>query len=557
MDTLIGLLSEAAAKFPDSTALEGEVEGRGRVSLTRRGLLGRASALARALMEAGAKPGDMVALLAPNQPEWAVGYFGVLLAGGVFVPLDVNLKDGELANVLSRARPVCLLTDSGGEERARALAKGASAPCGVLRFDGEREAGPAPAELPGAGRGADDLALISFSSGTTGAPKGVMLTHGNIASNVRAVLGTFEAGEGDVFLSILPLHHMFESTGGLLIPLMSGAGVRYLASLNPRLIADAMRGEGVTICLMVPALARLIHKRVFSGVESLAGAKRVAFRLLFALSGLCLSMGWRVGGRLFPQVRKSLGENLRYFVSGGAALDAGVARDLLALGIEVIQGYGLTETSPITHANPPGARNRIGTVGPPIPGVEARVEPVEGADAGEGEVLIRGPNVMRGYFENPELTAEVLREGWFRTGDVGRVDAAGYLTICGRSKNVIVSESGRNVYPEEVEEHLLGSAWFREACVLGRRTPRGGEEVFAVLALDPEAAGLPEGREERTALADAELRRLGAQLADYKRPAGFFLWLDEEMPKTTTRKHKREDIKAALRALPEFSPEDF
>lgn len=559
MDTLISLLDEAAAKFPDSVALEGEVEGRGRVALTRADLIGRASALARALMEAGVKPGDMVALLAPNRPEWAVGYFGALLAGGVLAPLDVNLKDGELANVLERARPVLLLTDAGQEARAAALARGASSACGTLRFDEEREAVPAasPDELPGAGRGADDLALISFSSGTTGAPKGVMLSHGNIASNVRAVLGTFEAGEGDVFLSILPLHHMFESTGGLLIPLMSGARVHYLASLNPRLISDAMRSEGITICLMVPALARLIHKRIFSSVEALTGAKKMVFRLLFAVSGLCLSMGRRVGRFLFPRVKKSLGEHLRYFVSGGAALDPAVARDLLVLGIEVIQGYGLTETSPITHANPPGARNRIGTVGPPIPGVEARVEPVEGADAGEGEVLIRGPNVMRGYFENPRMTAEVLREGWFRTGDIGRLDEAGYLTICGRSKNVIVSESGRNVYPEEVEEHFLKSGWFREVCVLGRKTPRGGEEAFAVLALDPEAAGLPEEEEERAALADAELKRLGAHLADYKRPTGFFLWPDEELPRTTTRKHKREDIKAILRARPEFSPEDF
>ena len=216
----------------------------------------------------------------------------------------------------------------------------------------------------------------------------------------------------------------------------------------------------------------------------------------------------------------------------------------------------MTETSPVTHANPPGAPNRIGTVGPPIPGVEARIVPVEGADEGEGEILIRGPNVMQGYYENPELTAEVLRDGWFHTGDIGRLDSDGYLTICGRSKNVIVSEAGKNIYPEEVEEQLLESEWFQDVCVIGRKTPRGGEEVFAVVVLDPEA-DLPQEDEERAALADSELKRFSADLADYKRVAGFFLWLEEELPKTTTRKHKREDIKAILRERPEFSADDF
>ena len=558
MDTLIDLLKETTAKFPDSVALEGDLEGRGRVRLTRRQLCEKAVALARELIDAGVKPGDFVALLAPNQPEWGVGYYGALLAGGVLVPLDVNLREGELANILEKARPVCLVTDTSEQERANALVDGLASNCTVLRIDVEREVDPVSSldALPGAERGPGDLALVSFSSGTTGTPKGVMLSHGNITSNVRAVLEPFFAGEDDVFLSILPLHHMFESTGGFLIPLAAGARVHYLSSLNPRLLVEAMQNEGITICLMVPALARLIHKRIISNVDSLSGAKKIIFNMLFGISGVCLSMGLRVGHLLFSQVKKNLGPNLRYFASGGAALDPKIARDLLILGIEVLQGYGLTETSPVTHANPPGAPNRIGTVGPPIPGVEARIVPVEGADEGEGEILIRGPNVMQGYYENPELTAEVLRDGWFHTGDIGRLDSDGYLTICGRSKNVIVSEAGKNIYPEEVEEQLLESEWFQDVCVIGRKTPRGGEEVFAVVVLDPEA-DLPQEDEERAALADSELKRFSADLADYKRVAGFFLWLEEELPKTTTRKHKREDIKAILRERPEFSADDF
>ncbi len=558
MDTLIHLLKEATAKFPDTIALEGDVEGRGRVTLTRKELCGKSVALACELMDAGVKPGDFVALLAPNQPEWGLGYFGALLAGGVLVPLDVNLKEGEIANILEKARPVCLMTDAREGERATKLAGELASACSVLRIDDEREPDHAASldSLPGAERGPDDLALVSFSSGTTGTPKGVMLSHGNITSNVRAVLEPFFAGEDDVFLSVLPLHHMFESTGGFLIPLAAGARVHYLSSLNPRLLVEAMQNEGITICLMVPALARLIHKRIMSNVESLSGAKKIIFKMLFGISGICLSMGFRVGHVLFSQVKKNLGPNLRYFASGGAALDPKIARDLLVLGIEVIQGYGLTETSPVAHVTPPGAPNRIGTVGPPIPGVEARLVPVEGADEGEGEILIRGPNVMQGYFENPDLTAEVLRDGWFHTGDIGRIDSDGYLTICGRSKNVIVSEAGKNIYPEEVEEQLLESAWFQDVCVIGRKTPRGGEDVFAVVVLDPET-DLPQEDEKRAALADSELKRLSAHLADYKRVAGFFVWPEEELPRTTTRKHKREDIKAILRERPEFSLDDF
>ncbi len=558
MNTLIDLLKETTAKFPDSVALEGDVEGRGRVTLTRRQLCGKAAALARELIDAGVKPGDFVALLAPNQPEWGVGYYGTLLAGGVLVPMDVNLKEGEIANILEKARPVCLVTDASEQERANVLVNGLASTCVVLRFDVEREVDPVASldALPGAERSPEDLALVSFSSGTTGTPKGVMLSHGNITSNVRAALEPFLVGQDDVFLSILPLHHMFESTGGFLIPLAAGARVHYLSSLNPRLLVEAMQNEGITICLMVPALARLIHKRIMSNVESLSGAKKFVFKMLFGISGFCLSMGLRVGGLLFSQVKKNLGPNLRYFASGGAALDPKIARDLLIFGIEVLQGYGLTETSPVAHATPPGAPNRIGTVGPPIPGVEARIEPVEGADEGEGEILIRGPNVMQGYFENPELTAEVLRDGWFHTGDIGRLDADGYLTICGRSKNVIVSEAGKNIYPEEVEEQLLESEWFQDVCVIGRKTSRGGEEVFAVVVLDPEA-DLPQEDEKRAALADSELKRFSAHLADYKRVAGFFLWPEAELPRTTTRKHKREDIKVILRAHPEFSADDF
>ncbi len=557
MENLIQLIDNAAREFPDSAALEGDVEGAGRVSLSRTALLRRAAALAGRLIAAGVGPDDPVALLAPNRPEWAIGYFAALLAGGVFIPLDVNLRTGELSNVLGRSGAVVLLTDGTKLDDARDLAMALSAPIQLFRIDEPVEAEVHPlTNWPGAERGADDLAVISFSSGTTGTPKGVMLTHGNIASNARATAAPFPCGEQDVFLSILPLHHMFESTAGLLVPLIKGARIYYLASLNPRVMNEAMAREGITVCLMVPALARLMHRRIMTAATEAGGFKALAFKALFGLSRAALAAGLRLGGTLFPQVRERVAPRLRYFASGGAALDPAIARDLLALGIEIIQGYGLTETSPVTHANRPGKGNRIGTVGPPIEGVEVKIAPIESAAAGEGEILIRGPNVMKGYFGNPELTEEVLRDGWFHTGDVGRVGRGGYLTICGRSKNVIVTESGKNIYPEEVEAELARSPMFSAACVIGKKSPRGGEDVFAVVVLDPDTA-ISGSETERDEVVRSELARLSSALADYKRVSEFIVWPGEEMPRTTTHKFKREDIKDALRKMPQYGPGDF
>ncbi|MBT3350223.1 MAG: AMP-binding protein [Nitrospinaceae bacterium] len=557
METLIQLIDCAAREFPDTVALEGDVEGAGRISLTRTALVRRAAALAGRLVAAGVGPDDPVALLSPNRPEWAIGYFATLLAGGVLIPLDVNLRTGELSNILGRSGAVVLLTDGTKLEDARDLAMALSAPIQLFRIDEPVEADIHPlANWPGAKRSAGDLAVISFSSGTTGAPKGVMLTHGNIASNARATAAPFPCGEQDVFLSVLPLHHMLESTAGLLVPLIKGARVYYLASLNPRVMNEAMAREKISICLMVPALARLMHRRIMTAATEAGGLKTIVFKALFALSRAMLAIGLRLGSTFFPQVRERVAPSLRYFVSGGAALDPVIARDLLALGIEVIQGYGLTETSPVTHANRPGKGNRIGTVGPPIDGVEVKIAPAPGTAVGEGEILIKGPNVMKGYFGNPELTEEILQDGWFHTGDIGRVGRGGYLTICGRSKNVIVTESGKNIYPEEVEAELARSLMFSSTCVIGRKSPRGGEDVFAVVVLDTDAeiAGTEADRED---VVWAELTRLSSELADYKRVSDFVIWPGEEMPRTTTLKIKREDVKAVLCEMPQYSYKDF
>ncbi|MFQ5895280.1 MAG: AMP-dependent synthetase/ligase [Nitrospinota bacterium] len=551
---LIELIRQGVERYPDAVALQQD-DGRGGLrSFTRREASERSRALAGALRAGGVEKGGRVALLAGNRPEWGMAYFGTLLAGGVLVPLDIRLTPGELENILRRARCGVLLAD-GEQETALPRLAGALAPPGLfLRLD---EAAPweAPLLAEEARPQPEDTALIVFSSGTTGPPKGVVLTHRNVASNVLAMREVFEAGPADVFLSVLPLNHMFESTAGLLSPWVAGARVHYLHSLNPRTLMEAMVRQRASISLMVPALLRLLHRRIFQEVKARGRVQRALFGALFSLSRAGLRWDLRLGRWFFPAVRRSFGGRLRFLVSGGAPLDLPILRDLTALGLEVIQGYGLTEASPATHCNRPD-HNRLGTVGQPLPGVEVEILHREGDNPGEGEVLIRGPGIMAGYFEDPALTAETLREGWLYTGDIGRIDAEGFLTICGRSKNVIVSEAGKNIYPEEVEEELAQSPLIREVCVLGRKVSRAGqmaEEVFAVIVPDGEAlaAAGHEGR-EREALA-AEVRARCRNLADYKRVRDFVLWEGDSLPKTTTLKFKRRDIVARLRERPELA----
>ena len=537
-DTLLELFENTTRDFADRIVSEREVKGAGLQSYTFREFERKSRGVARQLADLGIRPGDRVGILADNRPEWGMAFFGVLLAGAVVIPLDIRLKPAELANILARSRVrVCVAGGEGLEtlEKARADVPSLEQ---ILSMDDpgfgpENEDSPEiPPPRP------DDVAVIPFSSGTTGVPKGVMLSHRNLTSNVAAVLELciydFEAN----LLSILPIHHMFELTAGFLTPFAAGAKVHYLGAISPRAISTALAERGITVCSAVPALLRLFHKNIFTQVNKEPAVRRFLFRVLFGLSKAARSVGLRLA--LFPAIRKRFGQNFRFFFSGGAALDPNVQRDLRVLGLEVLQGYGLTETSPITHVNPPH-KNKIGTVGPAIPGVETRLAPVEGGARDEGEILIRGPNVMLGYFENPEATAEVMENGWFHTGDIGRVDGDGYLSICGRSKNVIVSEAGKNIYPEEVEDELMKSPYFKEVCILGRSSKKGGEEVYAAIVPNREffeERGETENVEEIVA---REVKEASSRLADYKRVQGFGI-LEQDLPKTTTLKHKRREI---------------
>lgn len=385
---------------------------------------------------------------------------------------------------------------------------------------------PPPSHAPG------DPALILYTSGTTGRSKGAVLSHGNIVSNIRAAAAHFRVDDSMHTLSFLPINHVFEQVCGLLLPLSVGGTVSFAESLKK--LGENLVEVRPTFFTGVPAVYRLFHDRILKNIRS-----RPVSNMLFSL----------------PFARRLVASGVRRnfaggttFISGGAALDPAIARGLIRLGFTIYQGYGVTETSPVISAECPG-RTRLGSVGPVMDGIEVRIHRPN--EDGAGEILVRGPNVMQGYYKNPQATEEALADGWYRTGDLGRLDRDGFLHICGRVKNLIVTPNGKNVYPEEVETELLKSPFISEVMVYGHKIDAVSEEVHAVIFPDQEALD-DHGRKRRCGpLSEADVEEIirkevlaaGRNLADYKRVKKFTL-RDDEFPKTTTRKIKRFAVEA-------------
>ncbi len=377
-----------------------------------------------------------------------------------------------------------------------------------------------------------DPALILYTSGTTGRSKGAVLSHGNIVSNIRAAAGHFQVDDTMHTLSILPINHVFEQVCAVLLPLSVGGTVSFAESLKK--LGENMVEVRPTFFTAVPAIYRLFHDRILKNIRS-----KTLSNLLFSVP-LARQL-------VVSRVRRNFAGGTT-FISGGAALDPEIARGLTRLGFTIQQGYGVTETSPVISAECPG-KTRLGSVGPVMKGIEVRIN--QPNEDGAGEILVRGPNVMQGYFRNPQATEEALAGGWYHTGDLGRLDRDGFLFICGRVRNLIVTPNGKNVYPEEVEAELLKRPFIAEAMVYGHKIDAVSEEVHAVIFPNLEALddhersrrGGPLSEADVEALIRREVQAAGKNLADYKRVKKFTLRGDE-FPKTTTRKIKRFAVEA-------------
>lgn len=481
-------------------------------------------------------------VIGENRPEWAVAYFAAQACGGIALPLDSLLKPPEVAAIVKDAGARVVIASAKFAASAREM-DGVER---VVCMDDWADALNAGTPVPEPDRATpDDVAAIIYTSGTTGRPKGVMLSHRNILADARGAQQVIHLRSDDIFLSVLPLHHTFECTGGLICPVDAGATVTYARSMKSRDLLDDMRGTSATVMLGVPLLFEKLHAGILRGVSQKPLPVRAMFRGMMGLvRGLRAGLGAHAGRAVFRGLREKAGlGTLRLLICGGAPLPASIPQGFEDLGISFVQGYGLTETSPVLTVNP-AERPRHDSVGVPVPGVEVRID---GANPeGIGEIVARGDILMRGYYNNPEMTAEAVRDGWFHTGDLGRFDRDGYLHICGRSKNMIVTRGGKNVYPEEIETVLNASPLVLESLVYGVPEADGGGEAIAAIVVPDrerfeqmgEERGRPYAWEEMEAAVRAAARAVNAEMADYKRIREMSVRA-EELPKTSTRKVQR------------------
>ncbi|MFO0586884.1 MAG: AMP-binding protein [Polyangiaceae bacterium] len=554
-DHLVDLLDEMAERHDHAVALQRlETEGLSRTTYREWQAASRAVAARLALL--GVRPGDRVLISAKNHPAWPMAYFGVLRAGAVAVPVDPDLDGSAMANIARAAGASVALWDEtaakNGEAQVRRALPMLSAFDLVTFVEEPTAAEEAVITEPSYTPQGSDLASIIYTSGTTGEPKGVMLTHGNFTSLIAALAPIFPLTERDRVLSVLPLHHTFEFTCGLLLPLSRGARILYLDELTSEKLSEGLTKGRVTAMVGVPALWQMLERRVNQRVKDQGPLASRAFDWALELNrSLGQAAGMNLGRLFFGDVHDALGGGPRYLISGGAALPKQTAEFFQGLGLPLAEGYGLTEASPVLTVAKASLKAKPGNVGKAIPNVEIKIENPD--DKGVGEVLARGPNVMAGYANNEDATSQVLVDGWLKTGDLGKLDKKNRLTIVGRQKDVIVATNGENVYPDDVETALGKITNIKELAIVGVPDGSGGERVGCLAVPErPEGDALTNEttvaralRHERSMRA---LRDAMQKLPKGQQPSVVHLY-DADLPRTATRKVKRKEVAGILERL--------
>ncbi len=489
--TLPRMVFDRARLYADRTALRYKDQGR-YLNISWSQLADKVQLFARGLLALGVRRGDRIGIMAPNSPEWVYADLGAMACGAVSVPVYHTEGFASIRHIVEDSQ--CRILFVCSPLVARKLEANRSATphlehivllhpgaqtgeiIGIEAFtrDAEQQHNTEPPPHLEDGT-PSDLATLVYTSGTTGPPKGVMLTHGNILSNIDACAPLFDIGETDQCLSFLPLSHVFERMAGYYLMLHCGATIAYAEDLNsvPANLAEVRP----TILISVPRLYEKMYARVMERVLTGPWARKQiffgalkfcrAFSTVRAPSSPLEKAQQRVVAlvqkAIFAPLRKHLGGNLRFFVSGGAPLSREIAEFFLAAGIPIYEGYGLTETSPVVAVNTPSAL-RPGTVGRPVPGTEVRI-------AEDGEIVVRGPGVFQGYWNRPQETAQALEGDWFKTGDIGEIDDEGFLAITDRKKDLIVTASGENIAPQIIENQLKTNKYVANAMVYGDRKP--------------------------------------------------------------------------------------
>ena len=523
-------------------------------------MLKQIRAIAYRLKEEKIGFGDRVALIGENHPCWAIAYLGTLYHGAVCVPVDPHGEIETLTNFLENSEAkLAFLSPDMTEKFSQIEEKlGRHIPSVVWRMeqssngfqkfeDWSKTEFPESfaKEMPTAN--GDDMALLMYTSGTTGTPKGVPLTHGNIAAELDGIVPVLELSEKDSILSLLPLFHAYLQIVNLWVATTYACQVGYLKELTPDELSRAMKEFKPTVLTTVPRLWYLFHKKIFDAVEAKPKPVQMLFKGMLKTNGFFRnSLNTNLGDKFFGKVHESFGGKLRIAISAGSRFDEAVAKDFDALGFTIIQGYGLTETSGAATATYE-TDNRVGSVGKPFINAEVKID--QPNKEGVGEVMIRGEMVFKGYYKNPTATAEVFTEdGWFHSGDLGKFDADGHLFIVGRAKDVIVLPSGKNVHPEDLEVHYLKSPLVGELAILGLEDESAGragaEKLAAVVVPDFEYLKANNIANSKEAIR-FDLDTLGRELPEYQRVRDYIIRA-EELPRTATRKIKRFALKKEI-----------
>ncbi len=551
---LIELFETSAKRNAHRVAMRIERDGK-EENYTYADILELANRVGAFLFSKGVRQADKILLVSENCPEWGISYFGILKAGAVCVPVDAKSLHEEVVNIsrsagakgviisdelfLNKLSGLRARLDNAGLESVQLWPY-----TDVFTMMEEEEEQSYISQLPSR-ISANSVASLIFTSGTTGHPKGVMLTHRNFTSQVAKMSSIFELDETDGMLSVLPLHHTFEFSAGFLIPISRGAQITYLEELTGDALTNALKKHRVTAIVGVPALWELLHRRIMNKfAERSEWLEKTVSVLMKANSQLRNKTPLNLGRIVFYPVHQGLGGRIKYLISGGSALSENVLKGFHGLGFTLLEGYGLTEASPVLTVTRPVNKMMPGTVGKPLPGIDISIRNPD--ERGVGEVVARGPNIMLGYYENQEATDAVLKDKWLYTGDLGRIDKDGNLYLMGRSKDVIVDHNGKNIYPDEIEEIYGDFNLIKELSVVG--LPDGSAEKVACLIVPDYERDATLSRDEVRHRIEEHIRNISVGQPFHKR-IKVVQFTDYDLPRTATRKVKRREVVELLKRL--------
>lgn len=496
---------------------------------------------------------NRIAIISNNRYEWSVAYLATATSDLIAVPLDRSLPENEFHSLIERSEAEVIIYESKYEPFIQAEKEN---PNSSLRTyinmdtdlsrcydEGKVIYNRKNSPYKKVKIANDKMRFMLFTSGTTSTSKCVMLSHKNICSDIEQITKTLEIGTEDTLLSFLPIHHTFECTAGFLFPISRGSTIAYCEGL--RHIADNIKEFDTTVMICVPAVFEGMYKKVWKAIKD--GKKEAQIKAALKASKMMLKVGIDIRKTLFKQIHEKLGEKVRFFVSGAAGINPEVLKGFNDFGIALYQGYGLTETSPVICTENAEYR-RAGSVGIPFENIDVKIEDPD--EEGIGEIVVKSPMVMLGYYQNEEATKEVLSHGWFKTGDLGKLDKDGYLYITGRKKDVIVLKNGKNVFPEELETLINNNIeGIKESIVYGATLNDGDVELRAKLVYDEDAVKSIYNTDDEDELKDIlweKIKEVNKKVSTYKYIKNIII-SDEELIKTTTNKVKRfEEIKKIL-----------